>query len=146
MIRAVLDTNVLIAAIINVKSSLTQEIYQKFLTLHFTLIISPDVLEEVEDLINRERIVGRHKRTTNEREVIMSEIASLSYIVPGTTQVEVVRDPNDNKIISAALEGKAEYIVSRDKDLLDLNEYQGIKIITPEKFIEILRVKILTKN
>lgn len=139
MIRAVLDTNVLIAAVINVKSSVTQEIYQNFLALHFTLVISSEVLEEVEDLINRERIVKRHKRTPNEREVIMGEIASLSYIVPSATQVEIVRDPDDNKIISAALEGKADYIVSRDKDLLDLEEYQIIKIVTPEKFMEILR-------
>ncbi len=141
MIRAVLDTNVLIAAVINVKSSVTQEIYQKFLTLHFILIISPEVLEEVEDLINRERIVKRHKRTINEREMIMSELASLSYIVSGITQVEVVRDPDDNKIISAAYEGKADYIVSRDRDLLDLKEDSGIKIVTPEEFMGILRAK-----
>ncbi len=142
MIRAVLDTNVLIAAVINIKSSLTQEIYQKFLTLHFTLIISPEILEEVEDLINRERIVKKHKLTTDEREVIMSEIAALSYIVPGITHVEVVRDQDDNKIISAAYEGKADYIISRDRDLLDLTQYEGIKIITPEEFIGILRENI----
>ncbi len=142
MIRAVLDTNVLIAAVINIKSSLTQEIYQKFLTLHFTLIISPEILEEVEDLINRERIVKKHKLTTDKREVIMSEIAALSYIVPGITHVEVVRDQDDNKIISAAYEGKADYIISRDRDLLDLTQYEGIKIITPEEFIGILRENI----
>ncbi len=141
MIRAVLDTNVLIAAVINAKSSVTQEIYQKFLILHFTLIISPEVLEEIEDLINRKRIAERHKLTAREREVVMSEIASLSYIVPGTTQVEIVRDPDDDKIIAAAVEGNADYIVSRDKDLLDLKQYQGIKIITPEKFMGILRAE-----
>lgn len=141
MIKAVLDTNVLIAAVINVKSSVTQKIYQEFLASHFTLIISPEVLEEVEDLINRERIVKRHKMSPNERETIISEIASLSYIVPGATQVEIARDPDDNKIISAALEDKADYIVTRDRDLLDLKQHQGIKIITPEKFMEILRAK-----
>ncbi len=141
MIRAVLDSNVLIAAIINVKSSVTQEIYQKFLGLRFTLIISPEVLEEVEDLINRARVVKRHQLTGNERKVIISEIALLAYIVPGTTQVDIVRDPDDNKIIAAGIEGRADYIISRDKDLLDLKSYQEIKIITPEKFMEILRAE-----
>lgn len=63
----------------------------------------------------------------------------LSYLVPGRTKVEIVRDPGDNKIIAAAIEGNADYIVSRDRDLLDLNDYQRIKIIKPEEFMKILR-------
>lgn len=139
MIRAVLDTNVLIAAVINVKASVTQEIYQNFIALHFQLIISSHILEEVEELINRERIIKRHQRTTTERKAIISELKSLSYIVPGSIKVEVTRDPDDNKVISAALDGGANYIVSRDKDLLDLKEYRGIRIIIPEEFMKILR-------
>jgi len=141
MIRAVLDTNTLISAIINTKGSVAQEIYQKFITQQFLLIISPEILEEVEEVSNRERIIKRHQRSKEELEAIISELASLSYLIPGTTKVEVVRDTDDNKIISAAVEAKAEYIVSRDKDLLDLRKYQGIKIITPEEFMRILRLE-----
>lgn len=139
MIRAVLDTNVLIAAVINIKASVSQEIYQNFITQQFSLITSPEVLEEVEEVLSRKRIRKRHKHSTEKLKEIISELVDLSYIVPGTTGVEVVRDPDDNKIISAALDGRADYIVSRDKDLLDLKEYQGIKILTPEKFMGILR-------
>ena len=98
-------------------------------------------MEEVEEISNRERIIKRHQRSKEELETIISELASLSYLVPGTTKVEVVRDPDDDKIIVAAVEGNADYIISRDKDLLDLKEYQGIKIITPEEFMRILRAE-----
>lgn len=92
-------------------------------------------------MINRARIVKRHKLIPNEREKIISEVTALSYIVPGTTQIKVVRDPDDDKIISAAIEGEAEYIVTRDRDLLDLKQYQGIKMVTPEAFMGILRIE-----
>ncbi|MBI3289982.1 putative toxin-antitoxin system toxin component, PIN family [Candidatus Microgenomates bacterium] len=148
MIRAVLDTNTLVSAIINTKGSVAQEIYQNFKHKRFSLVISPEILEEVEEVSNRERIIKRHQLSTKELKIIISELASLSYLVPGTTKVEVVRDPDDNKIISAAVEGQATYIVTRDEDLLDLKEYQEIseallriKIISPETFMGILRTQ-----
>ncbi len=142
MIRAVLDTNTLVSAIINTKGSVAQEIYQNFIAQQFSLIISPEILEEVEEVSNRERVIKRHKRSKEELEAIISELASLSYLVPGTSKIEVVRDPDDNKIVSAAVEGQATYIVTRDEDLLDLKVYQEIKIISPEAFMGMLRTQV----
>lgn len=51
----------------------------------------------------------------------------------------IERDPKDDKIISCALAAQADYIVSRDLDLLDLVEYQGIRIVSPEEFILLIR-------
>ncbi len=53
-------------------------------------------------------------------------------------KVEVCRDPADDKFIECALWGQADYIVTQDKDLLDLEEHQGIKIVTPQEFWDIL--------
>jgi len=50
----------------------------------------------------------------------------------------VCRDPKDDHFVACAVEGKADYIVTTDKDLLVLGEYQGIKIIRPDKFVTIL--------
>src|SRR3989344_5798840 len=141
MIRAVLDTNTIISSIINIKGSVSQEIYQNFILGHFLLIISLEVLEELEEVSKRERIIKRHNLSKEQLEIIIGELASLSYVVSGTTKVEVVRDPDDNKIISAALEAMVDYIVTRDKDLLDLKEYQKIKIVSPEEFIRLLRLR-----
>lgn len=141
MIRVVLDTNTLVSAVINIPFSVSQEIYQNFIDKHFLLIVSPVLLAEVKDVLHRERVMKFHKQSLERLREIIEELTGLSFTVSGKIKVEVVRDQTDDKIISAALEGKADYIVSRDKDLLDLKEYQGIKIITPEKFMGILRGK-----
>ena len=80
-----------------------------------------------------------HKRPIEQLQKIIKELSNLSYPVTGNLELKVVRDPKDDKILSAAVEGRVDYIVSRDKDLLDLKEYQGIKLITPEAFMVILR-------
>lgn len=141
MIRAVLDTNTLVSAVINVTSSVASEIYQNCKEKHFLLIISSSILAEVDNVLRRDRVMKSHKRSTQELQEIIREMADVSSVVPGRIKIDLVRDPDDNKIVAAALEGKASYIVSRDKDLLDLREYQGIRIITPEKFMGILREK-----
>lgn len=58
-------------------------------------------------------------------------------VIP-TEEFNVVLDPDDNKFIEAAVEGKAEFIISQDKHLLILKNYKGIKILKPEEFLEIL--------
>lgn len=139
MTRVVIDANVLVSAIINKPFSVSQEIYQNFINKHFLLIVSPSILEEVEDVLNRDRVMKLHRHSNKALQKIINEIADLNLVVHGRIEVEVVRDPDDDKIISAAVEGKADYIVSRDKDLLDIKEYHGIKIISPEQFMGLLR-------
>ena len=51
----------------------------------------------------------------------------------------VIRDPNDDMVIATAQRAQAAYIVTRDKDLLSLQYYEGITMITPEAFIAIVR-------
>ncbi len=141
MIRAVVDANTLVSAVINKPFSVSQEIYQNFINKNFLLIASPSLLSELEDVLTRDRIAKLHKKSAKELQKVIVDIGRLSYIVAGTTDIKIVRDPKDDKIIIAAVEGNADYIVSRDKDLLDIREYQSIKIITPEKFMEILRLQ-----
>src|SRR3989344_5865365 len=105
MIRAILDTNTLVSAIINIPSSVSSEIYQNFINKNFLLIVSPQLLSEVKEVLHRERVMKFHKRSSKQLTVIMNELTNLSYIVPGTTKIEIVRDPDDNIIVSAAIEG-----------------------------------------
>jgi len=133
MIRVVLDTNVLISALIS-KSSAPQKLYRAFTKQRFLL------LEEVEDVINRERLIKYHKLTPKQRR-IMEQLAELSYVVLGTVSSEelvVQRDPEDDKFLWCAIEGKADYIISGDHHLLDLKEYEGVKILSPHDFLTIL--------
>lgn len=53
-------------------------------------------------------------------------------------QIEECRDPKDNKILEVAVEGKADVIVTGDKDLLVLHPFRGIPIIGPAEFLALL--------
>ena len=55
----------------------------------------------------------------------------------------VVNDPNDDMVVACAVKARANFIVSRDEDLLGLKKYKGIKIVLPEEFIEVIRKEIL---
>ena len=60
-------------------------------------------------------------------------MASLDIVDP-VTRVEVCRDPDDNKFISCAIDSRALYVVSGDKDLLVIGEYDGVDIVTAAEF------------
>ena len=58
------------------------------------------------------------------------------HIIEPSSKFNAVRDKKDNKIIECAFDGKADYIVTGDPDLLILKEFRGIKIITAREFLE----------
>jgi putative PIN family toxin of toxin-antitoxin system len=62
---------------------------------------------------------------------VINDIRKVVIIVHPMQNVKAVRDPDDNKILECALEAKAEVVLSFDKDLLDMKEYKGIKMIHP---------------
>lgn len=142
MIRAVVDTNILISALITKKPSSPVQVYNLIKSENFLLITSPTILEELEDVISREEIIKLHQKTPKQRKEILKEIVETSYIVPGLVSVEVVKeDPDDDKFIAAAIEGRADYVVSGDKPLLNIKQYHGIQVISPADFVNLLREK-----
>ena len=145
MIRAVLDTNVLVSALITKKDSAPLQLYKAFTAQKFLLITSPSILAEVEDVINRDKIIKYHKLNQKQRETIIEQLLTLCYVTLESVKTEKViveRDPKDDKFLYAAIEAQADYIVSGDDDLLDLKEYEGIKILSPKEFLEIITSEI----
>jgi len=64
----------------------------------------------------------------------------VARLITGLPSIEVVNcDPNDNMVVACALKAQADYIVTRDNDLLSLGNYEDIKVVTPENFMGILR-------
>jgi putative PIN family toxin of toxin-antitoxin system len=62
---------------------------------------------------------------------VMNDIRKVVKVVYPTKVINAVRDPDDDKILECALEAKANVVLSFDKDLLDMKEYNGIKIVHP---------------
>ena len=58
----------------------------------------------------------------------------------------VANDLNDDMVVACAIKAKAQYIVTRDDDMLVIVKYKGIKIVTPEEFMEVLRGNIFKSS
>ena len=72
-------------------------------------------------------------------ESILNTLRAYAIITPARSEISVIlEDPKDDMFIVAAIEGDAEYIVSGDHHLLDIESFMGVKIISPSVFLQIL--------
>ncbi|HLB70977.1 MAG TPA: putative toxin-antitoxin system toxin component, PIN family [Candidatus Methanoperedens sp.] len=134
MLKFVLDTNVLVSALISTGGNpalLLDKAGERY-----TLFISKDILIEFESVISRDTFGF----TDEEINTIIEAIISLSEAVNPEIKLDVIKsDPDDNTILECAVACGASYIVSGDRHLLDLKEYGGIKIITPKDALDLLK-------
>jgi len=135
--RAVLDTQVFVRALINPKSR-SGLLLSKF-SDRFTIVVSPQVLQEILEVLFRSELTKKYKRLGRiDVEKVISLLAEAEVVEPRES-VSVCRDPNDDKFLECAIAGKADYIVSEDEDLLVIKEHRGIKIIDTETFLDLVR-------
>ncbi len=136
MRKVVLDTNVIVSALI-VPVGKSAQILKHINDLD--LQTSEEILSEVERVLHYPRIQRRYQLSDETIHTYLERLKAVSTIVAVHSQVEaVVRDPDDNKFLACAIDGGAEYLVSGDPDLTVLAEYQGIQIVTPAAFLDVL--------
>lgn len=121
-LRVVLDTNIYIAAELSPNGSSAQ-VWRLARLRRFQLITSPYIVNEVGKVLRR---LGREERDVIKR---CKEIAHIADIIQPTITLRVVRDPKDDPIVECAVDGKADAIVSLDKDLLTLRVYNNIPVL-----------------
>ncbi len=133
MLKLVLDTNVLVSALISTGGN--PALLLDKAGESYTLYISKDILTEFEAVISRDKF----DFTDKEIITIIEAVISFSEVVNPAIKLDVIKsDPDDNKILECAVACEASYIVSGDRHLLELKEYSGIKIITPKAALELL--------
>lgn len=133
--RIVLDTNVLVSALI--KAGGSRKLLLKIADKKAQLILSGDILQEFLEVTEHPKI----RRYVSEEEVIafLRVLGSIAEITRIRSSFRVVReDPDDDAILWAAHDGKANFIVSGDKHLLSLEKFGSIKIACVSKMLEIL--------
>ena len=137
-IKAVLDTNVLISGLIVAQSPPCQ-ILDAWLEGLFTLVTSLYLVEELVHVLSYPRITERLRLDEEELVAILDALLSKAEVTSGRLHLPgITRDPKDDFVVACAKEGEADYIVSGDQDLLVLGEYEGIQVVTPRQFVEIL--------
>ena len=140
MRRAVFDSTVLISAFLQ-PGGLSDELLTVAAEGHFVVVLAPEIIAETwRKLLTSSRLRARYRYTDERAHSFCRGLLRISEIVRELPPLTgIVRDPNDDMIVACAVKGKAEYIVTRDKDLLSIELYQGITMSTPEAFRMLLR-------
>jgi putative PIN family toxin of toxin-antitoxin system len=144
MVKAVYDTNLLVSAFLTRDNpeGVSRELLRLVKEGSVELYLSAEIVAEtLATLVSSER--ARHRYNYTSRMAIQYCAALLAapmiIIDPPPITGAVARDPDDDKIIACAAAVGAEYLVSRDRDLLTLGSYREIKIVTPEMLLRIVR-------
>lgn len=141
MIRAVLDTNVWVSAILS-PGHPPAKILELALTGNLRLIISAGIIREIGQVLQYPKVkkaLERRRITSQEADDVILKLLKAAIIAPGEILAEGVSDdPADDMIIACALEGRADFIISGDHHLIDLKNYQGIKIVDPSTFLALI--------
>jgi putative PIN family toxin of toxin-antitoxin system len=138
ILRVVLDANVLVSGILGGhRTTPPVQIVDAWREGVFELSISAEIIAEVQRTLGKVYFRSRLSNDQIDRAVALlrrrSNFVRLHIRVQG-----VVRDPDDDVILSTALSAEADYLVSGDKALLELQSYGAIRIVSPREFLDIL--------
>jgi putative PIN family toxin of toxin-antitoxin system len=138
VIRAVLDANVYVSAVVRPEGPPGQIIERFLRDGAFDIVMSQAIVEEVLRALSYPK-VRKYIRSGLDPELWFEDIVVLSHLVAAGRDFEgVSKDRDDDKYIATALEGRAGFVVAGDSDLLDLKEYEGIRIVSPRAFLSLL--------
>ena len=129
--RIVLDTNVLISAILF--GGPPGEVLKLVISGTVDCSLSLAILDELRDVIRRPKFGFPPEQSFN----VLEELHEVCDIINPAARINVVTaDPDDNRILECAVESKSVFIVTGDRHLLDLVEFRGIQIVTPTGYLE----------
>jgi uncharacterized protein len=129
--RVVLDTNVLISGLFSTTSTPALAV-EKAIT-KAQLVATTETLRELIEQVMQpkfDRYVSREQR-----EVLIQRVAPLVEIIEVLQPVRASRDPKDDKFLEAAVNGRADVLVTGDRDLVDLHPFRGIAILSPADYL-----------
>ena len=131
----VFDTNTLISGLI-FKSSVPRQALHKAITTA-QIVYSAETLAELCRVVEYPKF--EKYAIQDEKDRFIADYKGYSRLIENiTNQIVACRDPKDDKFLTLAVAANADYIVSGDADLLVLHPFQGIQIIKPAVFLEIL--------
>lgn len=132
--RVVLDTNILIGALIT-KGTPPDRLYQAWLRGEIEFVTSTAQMAEIAEVLARPRL--QKYLDAGEAAAIVENIDTRALVLDETPRVDLSPDPKDNPILAAAIAGHADMIVSGDKrHMLALEEVEGIPVVTAREALD----------
>lgn len=130
MLRVVLDTSVLVSAIIS--DGKIRELFREGIANQFCIVTSDPLLKELASVLHRPKF----KTSPSEIHRMTLALLSSAEVVKAKTKLRVVKgDPKDDMVIETAYDGNADFVVTGDSHLLKLESFKGTKIITVENLL-----------
>jgi len=137
LLRAVLDANVYISAIIQPAGAPGRLVKRFLRDASFEVVLSPAIVDEVLRALAYPKV--RKLLRGTDAQLWFEDLVVLADLVAGSHQLSgVCKDPDDDKYVAAALEGRAAHVVTGDRAFLDLREHAGVEIVTPRAFLDLL--------
>ncbi len=136
ILKAVIDTSVMVSVAFS-KKGLAKQLRDMIAYGHFVIVTSKPILKELYQVLHYPHIVKRFSPTEEDINAFIALIIERAMIVKGLYKVNgISEDPDDDMFIACAMEGEAQYIVSRDPHLRNIKHYRGIQIVDTTSFIQ----------
>jgi hypothetical protein len=131
---ATVDTNVLVSA--TLFRGVPGRLMDAAIDRRFTLALSPAILKEYEGVLSR----SKFGLTVGAVDILVRDMESHAHIVYPIKQHELILDdPDDNAVVDCAVEADADLIFSGDNHLIRLGTIEGIPVVTPARFVELIQ-------
>lgn len=131
MLKVILDTNILISAI--VFGGKPRDILKRIISGKLGFAVSKEILDEVDGVLSGKKFNYPSQAVYE----IRNAIEGLGDNVVPEKRIDMIKkDPDDNRILECALTANADFIISGDSHLLELKVFKGIQIISPADFLE----------
>ena len=137
MIRAVVDTNILVRAVIKPTGSVGP-VLQRLRRREYSLLISRATLDELVEVLYRPRLRTKYELSDRVLRATIRLIVLRGELIRPGRRIVACRDPRDDKFLEVAVSGRAQVIVSGDEDLLTLHPFERIPIVTPARFLAMM--------
>jgi uncharacterized protein len=138
VLTAVIDSTVLVSAFLT-EGGVSAALLRFAREGGFLVFLSADIFMETQHTLAYSRLRERYEYTETDVTDFLNKLRVAVTLVEELPHLTVVRDPNDDMVIATAVQAQAAYIVTRDHDLLSLQQYEDITILSPEAFIAIVR-------
>lgn len=138
MLRVALDTNVFISGI---KTQYTPpgQILDSWMQKQIIIVTSPQLLSEIYEVLMRPAILNLLKKTPVDVKEFMKLLMQKTFVTKGKMKLnELIIDPDDNIVLSCAVEGQAAYLITGNKKHFPFESFRGVKIVNPREIINIL--------
>jgi putative PIN family toxin of toxin-antitoxin system len=133
--RYIFDTNIIVSPLL-LKDSKPRQAFDLALS-HGSILLSLPIIKELNEELNRPKFDRYLLR--EERERFLTTLVLESVLIEISERFKACRDPKDDIFLELAVNGSATCIISGDKDLLELNPFRAIPILTPDKFIALFK-------